>query len=93
MMRHLGLFCFPVTFPFLLLLVLLARFVFLRIESNVVGYTYECIGIHQRYVFLVLLQVAQTLLQEETVDYEALVRVLGPRPTNSRNLLRSVSYL
>jgi len=54
-MRPLGLFFFPLTFPFFLALVLFALLVFVLIEINVIGYAYERIGIHQRYVFLVLL--------------------------------------
>jgi uncharacterized membrane protein len=54
-MRHPGFFFLPLTFPFFLALVLLALFVVVLIEINVIGYAYERIGIHQRYIFLVLL--------------------------------------
>jgi uncharacterized membrane protein len=54
-MRPPGFFFLPLTFPFFLALVLFALFVFMLIEINVIGYAYERIGIHQRYLFLVLL--------------------------------------
>ncbi len=45
---------FPLAFPFLLALVLIAGIVIFLIEINVIGYAYEKMGINPRYVFAVL---------------------------------------
>jgi len=45
---------FPLALPFLLVLLFLFAFLILLIEIGILGYAYERIGVHRRYVFLLL---------------------------------------